>query len=460
METSGIVFIRELTRWGDLPLSETLKNELAAQGFFNGTAFRFVGLYYSARENMVVAGYPKYRPVPATSRDRRETLDEIGQICRLAAQAGLPSSPVFDDLFQPFAPQGADRRTSPYELSVFLMRDYAENGLYRERSCEIRRDGVGRRSWTRTIRYTQPVFAEEPLYLNPITVRSRRADDRDITPLHAHVVRQCARLLGPLGLGQGVRLPEGGEIWEEEDLTRYVPAINARLSRTYADRELRLLRALRTWCGMSADHRARFGVVCPELLWEYAAKRYFGNIARTASGTPWYYALTEAGDYERYAGAGQAIPDILYAGTGGDGRRGLAIFDAKYYVPRWDRAGGRVYGAPPNADIAKQIQYFHSLRQRWPEAAVEFGNAFLLPCPLEDRLYRYGGCAMENDRQSREIGGLLPGLGPPEGPRDLVLFYLVDPRRLWEACLRGESVSREEIFSEFIPRFRQERERA
>ena len=91
METSGIVFIRELTRWGDLPLSETLKNELAAQGFFNGTAFRFVGLYYSARENMVVAGYPKYRPVPATSRDRRETLDEIGQICRPGGPALLPS---------------------------------------------------------------------------------------------------------------------------------------------------------------------------------------------------------------------------------------------------------------------------------------------------------------------------------------------------------------------------------
>lgn len=460
-----IIFIRELTQWTELPseLPEALKTELVAQGFFVGTSFCFVGLYYSAREDVVIAGVPKYRRIPDTPQEKSAALEELSLICQLAARAKrvLPSSPIFDDLFQPFVSRGSFCDTNPYELAVFLMQDYVENGLYMERTRRLRTDGIGHRGWSRTLQRVRPVFDREPLYVKTVTVQSRRSYSEIITPLHAYAVRQCAKLLQPLGLFGQLLLPDAADMIEpRENLGQYIPCLNATMSRTFSERELRLLRALRTWCGLGPYHRARFGVTAFERFWEYAAKEYFGNIVQTGSGSPNYYRLTDSGQYERFSGTGQAIPDILYAGMLQSGNCGLAIFDAKYYTPHWDWKMNHVYGAPANSDIAKQIQYFHSLRQRYPGEAVQFGNAFLLPCPLKNQMYQYVGYATESDEQCQEILSFFPDLGPIRPNRDLVLFYLVDPERLWKACLQGEHISSEEIFEEFIGRFNDERKQS
>lgn len=464
MGDAKIIFIRELTQWARLPdeLSEAIKAELVSQGFFSGTAFCFVGLYYSAQEDVVIAGFPKYLGTPDTPQEKRSVLEELSLICRFAAQAKhvLRSSPAFDDLFQPFVSHGSPHDANPYELAVFLMQDYTENGLYMERIRQFRTDGIGHQNWSRTVQRMRPVIDREPLYLKPVTVRSQRFYSDAITPLHAYAIRHCAKLLQPLGLFEQILLPDDVcAIEPSGDLAQYVPLLNAKMNQTFSERELRLLRALRTWCGLSPYHRVRFGITSFERFWEYAAKEYFGNVVQTGSGAPNYYRLTDSGEYECLRGVGQAIPDILYAGISQGGNHGLAIFDAKYYTPHWDTKMGNIYGAPANSDIAKQIQYFHSLRQRYSRNAIQFGNAFLLPCPLKDRMYQYAGYATENDHQCQEISNLFPDSEPVESDPDLVLLYLVDPKRLWNACLQGLHISSEEIFEEFISRFKYERER-
>lgn len=464
MTDAKIIFIRELTQWTELPdeLSEALKSELASQGFFSGTAFCFVGVYYSAQEDVVIAGFPKYRSTPDTPQEKRSVLEELSLICQLAARANriLPSSPAFDDLFQPFVSRRSSHDTNPYELAVFLMQDYAENGLYMERTRQLRTDGIGHRNWDRTIQRMRPIIDREPLYLKTVTVQSQRFYSDTITPLHAYVIRQCAKLLQPLGLFEQILLSDNVcTIEPSGDLAQYVPLLNAKMNKTFSERELRLLRALRAWCGLSPYHRVRFGITAFERFWEYAAKEYFGNIAQTGSGTPNYYRLTDSGEYECFRGVGQAIPDILYAGISQSGNRGLAIFDAKYYTPHWDKKAGNIYGAPANSDIAKQIQYFHSLRQRYSGNAIQFGNAFLLPYPLKDQMYQYVGYATENDQQCQEVLKIFPISDPVKSAPDLVLLYLVDPKRLWSACLQGSHISSEKIFEEFISRFKYERER-
>lgn len=459
MTDTKIIFIKELTPWTKLPgeLSEALKTELVAQGFFSGTLFCFVGLYYSTREDVVIAGFPKYRCTPDTPQEKHAVLEELSLICQLAARA-KGARPSFDDLFQPFVSGGSSHDINPYELAVFLMQDYAENGLYMERTRQLRTDGVGHRIWNRTIQRMRPVFDREPLYLRTVTVQSRRSYSDPITPLHGYAIHQCAKLLQPLGLFEQTLLPDDALTIEPSgDLAQYVPLISAKVNQTFSERELRLLRALQSWCGLSPFHRDRFGFTAFERFWEYATKEYFGNIPQTGSGEPNYYRRTDSGKYERFSGAGQAIPDILYAGISQSGNRGLAIFDAKYYIPYWDKEKGCVDGAPANSDIAKQIQYFHSLRQRYSEKTIQFGNAFLLPYPLKDQMYQYFGYAAENDQQSQEVLKLFPDLEPAKSVPDLVLLYLVDPERLWKACLRGEQISSEEIFEEFISRFNYER---
>ena len=410
----------------------------------------------------MIAGFPKYRGTPDTPQEKRAVLEELSLICQLAARAKriLPSSPAFDELFQPFASRGPFHDANPYELAVFLMQDYAENGLYMERTRQLRTDGIGHRNWGRTIQRMRPIIDREPLYLKTVTVQSQRFYSDTITPLHAYVIRQCAKLLQPLGLFEQILLPDDVRTIEPYgDLAQYVLLLNTKMNQTFLERELRLLRALRAWCGLSPYHCVRFGITAFERFWEYAAKEYFGNIAQTGSGAPNYYRLADSGKYECFRGVGQAIPDILYAGISQSGNRGLAIFDAKYYTPHWDKKAGNIYGAPANSDIAKQIQYFHSLRQRYSGNAIQFGNAFLLPYPLKNQMYQYVGYATENNQQCKEVLGIFPDSEPVKSAHDLVLLYLVDPGRLWNACLQGVHISSEEIFEEFIGRFNYERGR-
>lgn len=464
MDDARLIFIRGSTRWRELPeeISESLKNEMAERGFFHADAFRFAGLFYSTAENAVVVGFPKYWQAPATAQEKRKILEHMGLLCRVAAQAEatLPSIQRSRDWFEPTVARKTLNAPAPYELAVFLMQDYAENGLYTERARQIRMDGAGHRDWRRTIQRIPPVFEWEPLYLRSVRIQSRREVCDLITPLHAHAVNRCAKLLRPLGLFEYVHLPEETlPTPGRGELARYIPILNEKMNRTFSQRELKLLRALRAWCGLTPFLQDRFGVLAFELLWEYAVDRYFGNISGTRSGVPHYHRVTETGGYDRFEGSGDAIPDTLYAVAGADGKRYLAIFDAKYYCPKWDIASGRVKGAPANADIAKQVQYYHSLRQRYPAEGFFFSNAFLLPQSLEGELYRYIGYATESDAQSGEILAKLGIDDQVQGHQDLVLLFLVDPARLWQACLEDKHISEEEILKEFIARMDKEQKR-
>lgn len=455
MGATELIMIRELTDRAQLPPSVTneLETELSQQGFFDGTAFRFVGIYLSRQADAVVVGFPKYFAAPSSPEARREILKEVSLICQVAAHAAqaMPSNPQFADQFHPIPSHLGSGTANPYDLAAFLLRDFVEHGLYTQRFRRIRQDSVGRRDWGRIMRKTRPVFERGPLYLRSISVQRGRRASEVITPLHAYAIAQCARLLQPLGLFQDLVPPEVAE--EPQHLERYLPILRERMSETFSERELRLLRALQAWCSQSPYRRNRFGTVAPELLWEYAVKRYFGNISNTRGGRPLYHLRTGPSGYTTYTGAGEAIPDILYAARASDGRSGLAIFDAKYYTPVWDTAGSKVFGAPPNSDIAKQIGYFHSLRQLYGNPELRFSNAFLLPCPLEGAVYRYMGYVTCSQQQNREIADLLQTPLPAAGALDKVMLYQVDPSSVWRACLQNHHLSTAEVFEEFITRF-------
>lgn len=450
MTNTEMVFIKELTPRNKLSpqLNENIISDLLEQGFFDSDNFSFVGIYYCHHYNKIIVGIPKYRNLPTTSEENCALLEEIGLICRIAEQANFPSDPRQDDRFQSSQLRGALHHSNPYELAVFILQDYAENGLYQERTTKKRNDGVGSRSWGKTLRHTIPVFDREPLYLRPISIQHKRANSSIITPLHAHVVKLCAKLLQPLQLFENVQLPEDVQpLPTNIDCSQYIPVINEKLTQTFSDRELRLLRGLRAWCGQTPHNQTRFGVTTFERIWEYATGRYFGNVAVTSSGPPRYYRSNEK---DPYKGKGEAIPDILYVANDGT-KKCLAIFDAKYYTPHWEN--GVIWGAPANSDIAKQIQYYHSLKRRYPDSAIRFCNAFLLPEKIDDKLYRYWGYAIESDEQNDEIVKTLACPTAKPDVSDLVLLYGVDPMRLWKACLQGKCLSQENLFEDFIDNF-------
>ena len=462
MSNTTIVFIKELTDLGDLPgdippelklgwetlpddLQQLLKADLIEQGFFKESSFSFVGIYYCFAAQTAVIGFPKY----LTAASASQILNHVSLICRVAARAVPESALNFNDQFHPSHSQCALHISNPYDLAVFFLRDYAENGLYTERMRQIRADGVGQRSWTQTMRHTKPVFDRVPIYLRPIAVKSTKKPSGILTPLHAYVVNQCAGLLQPLGLFENLTLPDGPDL-KKIDLSHYIPIISSKMSQTFSDRESRLLRALRSWCGEGPYNQTRLGVTSFEHLWEYATKEYFGNIRNTRSSPPKYYL---DGSSTACIGGGEAIPDILNAGVNSSKGPFLAIFDAKYYCPIFDPQACRVYAAPPNSDIAKQIQYYYSLKGQYPSA--QMSNAFLMPAPLGPKMYRYIGYAVPNTDWHEDIALKLslPNVPAGSSAADCVMIYQVDPEQLFYACLNNVHISAEDVFTDFIQMF-------
>ena len=222
------------------------------------------------------------------------------------------------------------------------------------------------------------------------------------------------------------------------------------MNQTFSDRELRLLRALRSWCKEGPYNQTRLGVTSFEDFWEATTKKYFGNIEHTRSGPPKYYL---DGSVNAYIGSGEAIPDILNAGTSVPSDPYLAIFDAKYYCPIFDDTNSRVYAAPPNSDIAKQIQYYYSLKNQYPTAL--FSNAFLIPCCSDGTMYRCVGYAVPNTDWHDDIAKKA-SLSKPSAnasATDRVLIYQVDPTQLLNACLHDTHISDISVFNDFIKPF-------
>ena len=135
MSSTAIIFAKELTRWEDFPgdvppesksvwnalshaTQEELKADLAKQGFFSGTSFSFIGIYYSCVAEAVVIGFPKYLSTPSVP----QILEHVNLICKVAAKIFSQSSVRFENQFHPFNPRRTAHISNPYDLAVFLLR--------------------------------------------------------------------------------------------------------------------------------------------------------------------------------------------------------------------------------------------------------------------------------------------------------------------------------------------------
>lgn len=457
MEKPSLLFVKELTESGSEVLSfdDVLKREMVDQGFFSGNRFSFVGLYYSVQTQTTVIGYPKYLP-DVNKNNRTAIIHHVQLICKVAAQAESRlklsrKSSAYN--FDSYAAQPENQRVTPYNLATFIVQDYIEYGLFSEKTKTFEVNGGGNINWSRTMHSFSPIIDRVPVFLQVVTQRFRRNGAHIITPLHAWIVTQCAKLLQTLGEYTDLELPALREDFEDNDLEQYVPYLLGKLSYVFSERELRLLRALAAWCGQSVFYRYCFGVTAFELLWEYAAKQVFGNIDDTRSGPPSYHINGKV-----YKGSGASIPDILRVFSDNDNPKNnyFGILDAKYYLTVINEGSNTINYAPPNSDIAKQIEYCHYLRQLYPSDSILFSNSFLLPAYQEkvDGLYRGIGYAVNSNERNDMIEEALNVVSPKSDSRhDRVLIFKVNPQLLFEACLKGETIDNNSFIRDFITPF-------
>lgn len=120
-----------------------------------------------------------------------------------------------------------------------VIRNYLDNGYITEREVEYKRKAHGKVNWNRTIKMTKPVVDEDEsnlVYLDLIARRVNYNEDCLITLVHKFCVHDA---LNRLGFLFGIEPTEEPILDFEYEL--FCSAVNAKLSKTFNDRDLHLL---------------------------------------------------------------------------------------------------------------------------------------------------------------------------------------------------------------------------
>lgn len=271
-----------------------------------------------------------------------------------------------------------------------VIRNYLDNGYITEREVEYKRKAHGKINWNRTIKMTKPVVDENEsnlVYLDLIARRVNYNEDCLITLVHKFCVHDA---LNRLGFLFGIEPTEEPILDFEYEL--FCSAVNAKLSKTFNDRDLHLLSDLAKIIEFLAEHQTEdginteyyFGVNKFAPIWEAMVDKIFGKLPQGVAKDKFnphceWDLSSRARGYENpnYA----MRPDTIMWDE--EGNR-LYVLDAKYYK---FGVTGSAADLPSSGSICKQIAYAEYVETHWKtilgvDSIVlqnPIYNAFLLP---------------------------------------------------------------------------------
>lgn len=281
-----------------------------------------------------------------------------------------------------------------------VIRNYLDNGYITEREVEYKRKAHGKVNWNRTIKMTKPVIDEDEsnlVYLDLIARKVNYNEDCLITLVHKFCVHDA---LNRLGFLFGIEPTEEPILDFEYEL--FCSAVNAKLSKTFNDRDLHLLSDLAKIIEFLAEHQTEdginteyyFGVNKFAPIWEAMVDKIFGKLPQGVTKDKFnpHCEWDLSSGVRGYENPNYAMrPDtIMWDGN----NKHLYVLDAKYY--KFGMTGS-ASDLPSSGSICKQIAYAEYVETHWkkilgvdsiatPSASLQNNtqpkpiyNAFLLP---------------------------------------------------------------------------------
>ena len=381
--------------------------------------FDFVGVI--AVKDKVVFCYPKY----TTSEDYKKIRDEL----KLAIKAirKYDSKGELVHLHN----RNDKGEYNKLALSLHILQDYFENGVYTNIQEIIETNGEGEIDWDRTINETFAYIKNNRPYYLELKTRSSQNDDFDyFKRLHECIVTQCSKYLKELTILDFFDMSE--VLLSELDLKDFgdkdyiLYRLEREIANQFITRKQNLLKTLYTFVATSGtssqeNSYSLYGTNCMNLVWEKACGQIFGNIhdqVKSEIKKPQWFL--NGGCFE----SDTLIPDIITKCVINDSEV-FCILDGKYYLVKADSC---ISGNPGVQDVIKQFAYhesFHDyLRTQHCESVF---NAFLFP--LSD-----ARISPEKDILIRGFVTMLKW-----GVEQLVPIYLVflKPEYVWTSYLNG-----------------------
>lgn len=398
---------------------ENSKNKLIEIKYNNKSnySFKFIFVGIMTFKDDIIVVLPKY-----FNRIYIKELNCIKQIIKILKR--IPLTIINDNRNQFFV----SNKDNFNEIAIcdFLIKDYINNGIYIKKASISRLNKHSDNlDWKKTINELYPIVSHGvPIYHDCYYNHQKNKNDDYITQIHIAVLEYSISKYAELF---DYRLPKINYSKAKKALLRLgnpnkvVRELDRQLQETFNDREITLLRSLRSFFDKSQDNidgsLSLYGTTSYNLVWEYICADVFGNeyeklkdnieniIWKRIGGNPVNNALNTL------------EPDILRVVL-----QDLLILDAKYYSIKL--SNNSVKGNPSSYDIVKQLTYGLAFKNK---GYSEIINCLLYPKENESLIEIFGSVNLAFFEQ-----------------KSIVNVYL-SPSLMYDRYLNGNKLKEEEL---------------
>lgn len=271
------------------------------------------------------------------------------------------------------SPNDTSNGEEPFALLSYrwLIRDYMQNGTYKNRETVYKTNQKGKLNWKRTISKL-PLYSDGNFIYKDLVVSTKSVTADLIAEIYLFCVKKSLFLAGWLfgirSSSLGVKRMADVELSPAVKM-RYLYAVRQELSRTFDDeKKLRLTHMKNVLLGLntSKDGQLVYGVDSFDHVFEAAVDRVFG----TEEEKEPFYPFGQWSNGEKASHL--RVDSVLRQNDT------YVIIDAKCYRYGVDGfLAGNCDGLPGTDSIQKQITYGDHLYKKNPAAKIH--NCFLIP---------------------------------------------------------------------------------
>lgn len=390
---------KEKPEYSDLSDQDLIVGEVPDDSSDFAYIFSFVGVILL--DDLLLFCYPKY-----IDNDERP-FDKLKTVIKVIEKYNQK-----EQLVHLYNGDSESKQFNRLAISLHILHDYFENGLYSNQQEVIELNGEGEILWDKTINEAFAFIKNNTPYYLDIYTRDNTENDFDfIRRLHAAIITKCSRdlnhdrLLELFGLAEAELTDEKIEDFGDSDYIKY--RLEGEIKNQFVTWKQNLLKTLYTYIAEQSSNQSDasfslYGTNAFNLVWETACGEMFQNMYGSQYTIKYF---SEKGlipqdlcnkdnksksiasfvekpewivDGQAVAYDGDLIPDIVTLRKESSGNTALYILDGKYYL--LSVSGGKLSGNPGIQDVVKQYVYNASLKSFIDTFQIgEIANAFLIP---------------------------------------------------------------------------------
>lgn len=258
----------------------------------------------------------------------------------------------------------------PVQAYLYVIEDYFNRGIYKEREIHYSVSNRGKIDWRRTIKNQKPVIQEDEIfYLDYVVKKNNINEDELITIAHQFCLYESFERFGWLFTANMPPKPQMG-------FTRkmMISVVNNKMQDTFNDKNRRLFKnllAILKFDDNETDIQFRYGTYHFEYVWEKIIDNVYGISSKDIyfPKTTWYLI-----DNKKYDNSVLEPDTIMLL----DDK--VYVLDAKYY--KYGETGLPSH-LPESSSINKQITYGEYIAESKKFSVNEKNprvyNAFIMP---------------------------------------------------------------------------------